>query len=204
MLRLEASPFAAPPLVGVLDETFHLFLGATVTKFEIVKHRVILLRETVERVLHVRRVAAESVDVVAHGAHRHVGHVGCFFGVAAKSVDQRRGEARSLLHVRVRAHAAGLPRILRVLHHGFLRGLAAFPVGTHRFRALSGLLGIIFQAHAHVAVKFRDTTAQLFIVTVALESLFAEIDELRADGGNADADGSDHSRRHGFDMFDGL
>ena len=193
-----------PPLVGVLDKTFHLLLGTAISKFEIVKHRVILLRETVERVLHVRRAAAESVDVVAHGAHRNVGHVCGLLGVAAKSVDQRRRKARRLLHVRVRAHAAVLPRILRVRHHGLLCGLVAFPVGTHRFRALPGLLGIIVQRHAHIAVKFRDTTAQLLVITVALERLLAEIDKLRTDGGNADADGGDHSCRHGFDMFDGF
>ena len=109
-----------------------------------------------------------------------------------------------MLHVRVRAHAAVLPRILRVRHHGLLCGLVAFPVGTHRFRALSGLLGILVQRHAHIAVKLRDATAQLLVIAVALEGLLAEIDNLSADRGDADADGGDHACCHGFDMFYGF
>ena len=104
----------AGELVGVRDEALHLGLSSAVAQLQVVEHGVVLLGEALEGVLHVPHAGAEHVHVVAHGRHGEVGVVGRLGRVARAGGDERRGEARGLLHVLVRAHAAGPVRLRRV------------------------------------------------------------------------------------------
>ena len=109
-------------LVGVCDQALHLGLRTAVAEFQIVQHRVVLLRKALVGVLHVRHVGTHLVHVVRHVAHRHVGVVSRLGHVSAARRDERSREARGLRHVLVGGHPAGLVRLCGITLQRLRRG----------------------------------------------------------------------------------
>ena len=104
----------AGDLLCVRQQSLHLGFGATVTKFEVVQHRIVLFGKALIGVLDILHVGAHLVGVVRHISQGHVGNLGGCGGITAQTLQQAGRKPGHGFHVVVGRKSRRLPCVLRI------------------------------------------------------------------------------------------
>jgi len=104
-------------LLSVRHETFHLRLRTTITKLQVIEHRIITACQALIRLLDRTDIRAHLVSIIGHILHSGIAELGRRLSVTAKRLDKRSAEAGDGIHILVSAHSSRLIGVISVILH---------------------------------------------------------------------------------------